>query len=76
MASHSDSLAYSVTLLKWTDVAKALREFKKKRNAGFYLEVTELYDDQYQVKVYKHANALADPNDRAPKARRADRKAH
>lgn len=50
---NTDLLAYDVKLEGWTRVAKALREFKKKRHKGFYLDVKDLGRDIYHVKVYK-----------------------
>ena len=57
------SLAYSIRFQNefhnhvfdsWDRVAKILREFKKKKHKGFYLEVEELCGGRgYRVKVFK-----------------------
>lgn len=46
-------LAYSVTLFEWKDVAKVLREFKKKKHSEFYLEILEVAEG-YHVFVYRN----------------------
>lgn len=45
-------LAYDVKISGWSSVAKIMREFKKKKHRGFYLEVNDLGSEFYQVKVY------------------------
>jgi hypothetical protein len=49
-----------VIFTRWIDVNKAMKEFKKKRHAAFYLEVKDLGDERFRVRVYKHATALGD----------------
>jgi hypothetical protein len=41
-----------VTLSSWVAVARVLKEFKKKRNSAFYLEIEELDYWCYIVRVY------------------------
>jgi hypothetical protein len=47
-----DKLVHDVILERWEDVARVLREYKKKKHSQFYLEVHEL-QDRYTVKVYR-----------------------
>lgn len=46
-----DKLVHHVILYTWVDVNKALKEFKKKRNSVFYLEVEEIAEG-FRVKVF------------------------
>jgi hypothetical protein len=54
-------LTYAVTVQKWERVAKIIREFKKKKHVGYFLDVEELPSSvspefaYYRVWVYKEA---------------------
>lgn len=52
---NNDRLCYHVKVDSWAKVAKALREFKKKRHVkeGFYPDVQDLGGEIYEIRIFK-----------------------